>query len=265
MQRNVFGFMAIAVVGGVLFISGPSQAGDASKDSVANPVGPSVPVGQQDLGQVFTDCFSKGTIATAGKKFTFKAVKVAGTATDGAHCTSDDYICISDTITKVTTQHCSVTTSQVCGPSLPACPGVETCSPQQVTDLPTVVVLHAEITANPAGVKTLSTKHDLCKDGEPFPTPTDKPLACGGTPPIVATNSTWVCYAPDTAWSAQTIHQPAFPFQINGHTCEGFILNASTTDAHCTTNVDVQNLTGTTCLSVPANGIVLRTGSSICK
>ena len=54
MQRNVIGPLAIAVLGGVVFMSGPCWAADASKNALANP---------QDVNQATEDVLKQQLIA----------------------------------------------------------------------------------------------------------------------------------------------------------------------------------------------------------
>src|SRR5262252_4049809 len=102
MLRQTFGIVGIAVLGGVMLTAGPCRAGDSTKNSLANPILPTVlPLGTPDPSQVFTDCYSKGSVSTAGKKFAVKMAKTSATTTDQTHCTNDDFICLNSSTTNL--------------------------------------------------------------------------------------------------------------------------------------------------------------------
>jgi hypothetical protein len=241
-RRHVFGLLGIATVAGMMLVAGPSHAGDSSKSSLTNPILPAA-------GQVFTDCLSKGSESASGTKTQIKLSKVAPSAgdTDQTHCTSDDYICLTSTTENIgSARFCT-------SPSPPNVPcddtdnpcALGTCPPPTPVTIDSVLVLHAE-----ALLTTIQMKHDLCKDSTPTGGVSGSGPLCSGTAvPIAAYNTDMVCYKPDAAWTAA--HPPTIKLRAP-HQCEGVILGVRTTDSGGT-------------LAVPANGIVAREGTSICK
>lgn len=219
-------------------LAGPSLAADSSKDTLTNPLLPM-------SGQVFTDCTSKGGISSSGTKQQMKMSNVSAPDTDGTHCTPDDYICLGSSTDAIgSAMHCVMHPTQICSATL-LCPAGDTCGPAMPTTLDATLVLHAEAKAG-----VIQFKHDVCKDstkaGDP---PGSGGLCSGAAVPVAAFNSDMVCYKPDPAWTAA--HPPTIGLQPP-HQCEGVILLQRGADSGGT-------------LPVPANGIVARQGSSICK
>jgi hypothetical protein len=226
--------------GAVALLGGPVLAKDSTKNAMVNPV---LPAG----GQVFTDCTSKGKISSSGVKLQVKLGKVTAADTDGTHCTNDDYICLVDTTDNIgSARFCSAPSP----PNTPCddtttCPGGGTCNPPAPANINTVLVLHAEAKGG-----NISVKHDLCKDSTPPGDPKGSGGACtGSVVPVAAYNTDAVCYMPDPAWTAA--HAPGVKLNAP-HDCEGIILGQATTTHGGT-------------LPVPANGIVVRQGVSICQ
>jgi len=222
-----------------MFVAGPSRA-DSSKSSLTNPI---LPAG----GQVFTDCVSKGGTSSSGTKTQVKLTKVTAPVTDGTHCNGDDYICLVSTTD-------NIGSARFCSPPSPAnvpCNDTDnpcamgTCQAPAPTLINSVLILHAESTGT-----TISLKHDLCKDSTAPGNPAGSGALCSGAAvPIAAYNTDMICYNPDAAWTGA--HPPTLALQ-GQHSCEGIILGVRTTDSGGT-------------LPVPANGILVREGSSICK
>ena len=240
-SRHVLGLLGVATAAGAMLVAEPSYAGEGGKSSMVNPILPAA-------GQIFTDCVSSGSESSSGTKTQVKLTKVAPPAdTDQNHCTNDDYICLTSTTENIgSARFCGAGNppNTICNDTDKPC-AVGACPPPSPALLDSVLILHAE-----ALLTNISLKHDLCKDSTAAGQPSGSGALCsGGAVPIAAYNTDMVCYKPDPAWTAA--HPPDIALQPP-HQCEGVILGFRTVDSGGT-------------LAVPANGILAREGSSICK